>query len=66
MIGLGLIPSAKLAVIWIINPKVLLDSEPNIGFNLFYIRFFNVNFEHLELFFFTLYISFLNCLSNNE
>ena len=28
--------SFKLAVIWIINPKELLHSEPNIGFDVFY------------------------------
>ena len=31
MIGLDLSASTKLAVIWIIIPKVLLHSEPNIG-----------------------------------
>ena len=33
MIGLDFSASAKLAVIWIINPRVLLLSEPNIGFD---------------------------------
>ena len=41
---------AKLAVIWIITTRVLLQSWPNIGFSLTY---FIVNFVHLELFFLT-------------
>ena len=39
MIDLNLSPSAKLSVFWIINPKVLLHSEPNIGFY-FYCKFY--------------------------
>ena len=39
---------AKGAVIWIINPKVQLHSETDIGFDLSYFRYFIVNFVHLE------------------
>ena len=52
MTGLNRTASAKLAVIWIIDPKVLLHSEPNIALNLPY--FFMENFVQLELFFFKL------------
>ena len=48
--------SAKLAFIWIINTKVLICSGPCLGFDLSYFNFFFVNFVHLELFFFTLYL----------
>ena len=43
MITLDLSASAKLAVIWIINPRVLLRSKPNIGFDVLF-SFFIVNF----------------------
>ena len=49
MACLYLSASAKLAVIWIINLKVVLHSEPKIRFDFSYFRFFIVNFVHLEL-----------------
>ena len=56
MIGLDLCASANLAVIWIINSKLMLHSDPNIGFGLSCLSFFIVNFVYLELFIFTLYL----------
>ena len=56
MIGLDLCASANLAVIWIINSKLLLHSDPNMGFGLSCLRFFIANFLYLELFIFTLYL----------
>ena len=41
-------PKCKCKVIWVVNPRMLLRSVPNLGFVLFY---FKVNFLHLELFF---------------
>ena len=49
MTCLYLSASAKLAVIWIINLKLVLHSESKIRFDLSYFRFFIVNFVHLEL-----------------
>ena len=39
MIGLDINAIAKLAFMLIINPKVVLHSEPNIKFDLLYFRF---------------------------
>ena len=52
MIGLDLSESAELEVIWTINPRVLLRSKPNLGFDMSHFNFFNVNFVRLELFLF--------------
>ena len=41
--------SAKLAIVWIINPGVLLYIKPNCAFDLSCFSFFIVNFVHLEL-----------------
>ena len=38
-IGLDLSAGAKLAVIWIVNPSVLLHSTPNLRFDLPYFSF---------------------------
>ena len=56
MIGLEVSVTGKLAVNWIINPKVPLHKEPNIGFDLSYLRFFIAKFVHLKLIFFTSYL----------
>ena len=55
MIGVDLRASTKLAVIWIVIPKVLLYSESNIGFDLSYFICFILNFVLLG-FFFPLYL----------
>ena len=57
--------SAKLAVIWIFNTRVLLGTRPNLGFNMICFIFFNENFEHKESSFFTLH-AFYIFLSKNK
>ena len=49
MIGLDLSASANLAIVWIIDIKVPLHSDPNIGFDLSYYSIFNVNFVHFRI-----------------
>lgn len=51
MIFLELSAIAKLAFVWIINPKVWLHSEPNIRFDWSYSSIFIINFVRLELIF---------------
>ena len=63
-IGLDLYACAKLAVIWIINNRLLLSSKPNLSCDLSYFSFVIVNFVHLELFF--LRCIFSNFLSENK
>ena len=67
---IGLEPSAsvKLAVIWIINNRLLLGSRSISGLIRIILGFFVVNFVHLELFFFTLYffIFFIGSLINKN
>ena len=53
MIGLDLNTSAKLAVIWIINTRVLLRNRSCFQSVLFY--FFILDFVRLRLFFYTSY-----------
>ena len=43
MIRLELHKSEKLAVIWIINPRVLLYSKPNLRCDLFYFDYLLIN-----------------------
>ena len=54
MLGLDLTANVKLAVILIIIPRILLHYKPNLWSLLF--QFFIVNFVHVKLFFFTLYL----------
>ena len=62
MIGLDLRASAKLTILRIITPEVLqLHRESSVGFDLSYFSFFNENFVHLGLFFFTFCIFFKIC-----
>ena len=53
MIGLDLFAIAKLVAIWIINTRLPLRSNLNLGFCVLLV--FTVNLLHLELFFFTMY-----------
>ena len=50
MVGLDLSESVKLAVIWLINPSLLLRSKPNLGTDLSYVSFL-LQVLYIELFF---------------
>ena len=65
MIGLDISASAKLEVIWIITPRLLLHGEPNIRFGLSYFFFFCCKFctFRVSLFY---NVSFLILLSKTE
>ena len=58
MIGLDPKVGANLAFIWMINPRVLLHSEPNIGFDLSYFSF-HCKFYTFRFFFLFLHSIFL-------